>query len=319
MRYFSYQSGELLMEKIYVIGHLNPDTDSVVSAITMASFLNKITNSDTYVAAMAGSANSETEFIFNKFNAKLPEILENGEGKKVFLVDHNEETQRVSGIQNENILGFVDHHKIAFTNPGPIDIITKPWGCTNSIIYDMFKKENIEIPNDLKPLILCAILSDTVILKSVTCTDIDKKIAQEIAQELNIDYKELGMDLFKAKAKVAEKSAEEIIKNDYKDFDFSGKKVGIGQIETPDLNEIEPKIPEILEKMKSLKESENYDSIVLMLTDIIEEGSKLLIVSNNSEKIAGIFETNIENNISGFLAGVMSRKKQVAKKLAEKY
>lgn len=306
------------MEKVYVIGHLTPDTDTTVAAMSMAAFLNLRDKTDRYVPAMTGNANTETEFVFKKFNVKLPIEMADATGKKLYLVDHNEASQIVHGWAPENILGFVDHHKIKFECPGPIEITARTWGSVNTIIYDLYKKEGIGVPEMLKPLMLCALLSDTVITKSPTTTPRDIEAVEELADELNLNYKELGMEMFKAKAQVANKSAEEIIRNDYKEFDFNNKKCGVGQIETPDLKELEHKYKQIAEKMKQMKEIHGYHSIVLMLTDIIEEGSRLMVVSDEEEKIARIFGAKIENHLTDFIPGIMSRKKQVAAKLAEK-
>lgn len=300
------------MEKIYVIGHMNPDTDSVVAAMTMASFLNLRERTDKYVAAMAGSPNSETEYIFDRFGIRFPEKLDDATGKKLFLVDHNEESQSVKGRNNENIIGFTDHHKLKFECSKPLEITVKPWGSSNTVIYDLFKKDLLEVPYHLKPAILSAILSDTVILKSPTTTPVDMMVVEELSEELGLDYQELGMELFKAKSNLGKKTPIEVLKNDFKDFDFNNKKCGIGQVETPDLNDIEDRAGEVLEAMKKLKQQEKYHSIILILTDIIQEGSKLLVVSDEGDKIADMFKTKIEDNLSEFIPGMMSRKKQVA-------
>ncbi len=300
------------MEKVYVIGHMNPDTDSVVSAMSMASFLNLREKTDRYEAAMAGKPNSETKYIFDRFGLEFPDIIEDASEKKLFLVDHNEASQTIKGRENDNVIGFVDHHKIKFENSKPIEIITRPWGSSNTVIYDLFKKDLIDVPTHLKPAMLCAILSDTVILKSPTTTPIDIMVVEELSDELGLDFQKLGMELFKAKSDLGNKSAMEIVKNDYKDFDFNGKKVGVGQVETPDLHDVEDRLGEILKAMQELKEKQSYHSIVLMLTDIIQEGSKLVVVSDEKQKISKMFKTDIKDNLSGFIQGMMSRKKQVA-------
>ncbi|MEM4397839.1 MAG: manganese-dependent inorganic pyrophosphatase [Candidatus Woesearchaeota archaeon] len=307
------------MEEVYVVGHLTPDTDTTVSAVSMAAFLNLRDKTNKYKPAMTGKPNSETEYVFKKYNYDLPLLLEDANGKKLFLVDHNESSQIVRGFSTENILGFVDHHKIKFECPNPIEIITKPWGSTNTIIFDLYEKENIKLPEKIKPLMLCAILSDTVITKSPTTTPKDIYVIEKLSKELKIDYKELGMEIFKAKAQISKKTPEEIIKNDFKDFEFNGKKFGIGQIEMPSLDEIKPKFNDLIEKAKELKQKEKYHTIILMLTDIIQEGSILLVVSDEENKISGIFKTKIKNNLTDFLPGVLSRKKQVASKIAENF
>jgi manganese-dependent inorganic pyrophosphatase len=305
------------MDKVYVVGHLTPDTDTIVAAMSLAAFLNARDRTDRYVAVMTGKQNSETDYIFKRFDLDFPEIMTDATNKKLFLVDHNESSQMIKGATSENIIGFVDHHKLKFENSVPVEIITKPWGSSCTLIFDMFKKELLDIPRELKPAILSAILSDTVITKSPTTTPVDVMVIEELSQELSIDYKELGMEMFKAKAKISDKTALQIIKNDFKDFDFSGKKIGIGQMETADLTEIESRTAELVSEMKKLKENEGYHSLVLMLTDIMQEGSKLLIVSDDENKVADIFKTSLSNNLSEFIPGMMSRKKQVAPVLSE--
>ncbi|MEM2138782.1 MAG: manganese-dependent inorganic pyrophosphatase [Candidatus Woesearchaeota archaeon] len=312
------------MEEVFVIGHLVPDTDTTVSAVSMAEFLNarqkkENNNKFIYKPAMTGKPNTETEYVFKKFNYNLPILLEDATGKKLFLVDHNESSQIVKGFSNENILGFVDHHKIKFECSQPIEIITKPWGSTNTIIYYLFEKENLEIPEKIKPLMLSAILSDTVITKSPTTTEKDLYVIKKLSSDLNVDYKELGLEIFKAKAQISKKTTDEIIKNDFKDFDFNGKKFGIGQIELPSLDEIKPKYSDLIKKTNELKQKENYHTILLMITDIIKEGSVFLVLSEEEKKIADIFKTKIDNNLTEFLPGILSRKKQVASKLAENF
>ncbi len=305
------------MEKIYVLGHKNPDTDSIVSAMSMASFLNLRERTDRYKAVMPGTPNSETEYVFERFGIMFPEKMLDVKGKTIFLVDHNEESQTIEGRTNDNVAGIVDHHKIKFGNSKPIEITTKPWGSSNTIIYDLFKKELIDVPEHLKSSMLAAILSDTVILKSPTTTPIDIMVVEELSDELGIDYQELGMEMFKAKSDLKSKTAMQIIKNDFKDFEFSGNKVGVGQVETPDLSDIENRLTQIVAEMNKLMEKESYHSLLLMLTDIMQEGSKLVIVSKDESRIAKMFSTELEQNLSGFIPGMMSRKKQVAPVLNE--
>ena len=305
-------------DQIIVIGHKSPDTDTVVSAMAAAAFYNATDSKNDYVAKTTGSLNSETQFVLDKFELDSPEILESFNGEKVVLVDHNESSQTVEG--EKDVIAIIDHHKLNFSTENPIEIMMKPWGCTATILYERFKKNAITIPQELKGPMLCAILSDTVITKSPTTTAKDIEVIEALSKELNLDYKELGMEMFKAKAKVADKTPEEIIRNDFKDFDMNGKKIGIGQIETPDLSELQTKVSDIIGAMKILQTSENYDAILLMMTDIIEEGTQLLIVSeDNGTEIASFFETKIENNVTPVIPGMMSRKKQVSPVLTEKF
>lgn len=294
-----------IMEPTYVIGHKSPDTDTVVCAVAMADLLSKRDGSK-FIAARTAKVNSETEYVFEKANAQLPQVLENAEDKKLFLVDHNEKDQWVQGADVENIVGIVDHHKFNFSGGHPIEIILKPWGCCSTVIYDIYQKENITIPKDIKTLLLGALLSDTVILKSPTTTPKDEEVLKTLANELGIDYEQMGMEQFKAKAQVADKSPIEILENDYKEFDFSGMKAGVGQLEMPDLSDVMDKIPAIIQEMQK-KEM----NCILMLTDIIQEGSKLVIVGDEAEAIANAFNTTLTNSVSEFIPAMMSRKKQI--------
>lgn len=307
------------MDKVYVSGHVNPDTDTIVSAMSAASFLNLREKTDRYVAVMPGSPNSETEFVFSKFNVKSPEVLLDAQDKKLFLVDHNESAQIIKNHDVNNVLGIIDHHRLDFTNGMAIEVTIKPWACTNTIIYDMFEKEGLSVPDELKGPMLCAILSDTVIFRSPTTTAKDKEIAEILGKELDVDLEELGMEMFKAKSKVSDKSAEEIVKNDFKEFTFKDLKMGIGQIETPDLTDVEAKLNEIREYMSLMNKEQGYRASILVLTDIIQVGSKLVIVSEDREDIAKLFNTNLENNVTDFVKDVVSRKKQIIPPLSKFY
>ena len=306
-----------MSDKIYVVGHKNPDTDTVVSAIVTSYFLNKRDNTSIYTPVVTGAINSETQFVFEKFNLTRPDIRLESTNHKLFLVDHNELSQTIDGAKHEDVVGFIDHHKLKFESSSPLDITIKPWGCTCTILYDLFMKENIEIPQELKGPMLCAILSDTVITRSPTTTQKDIDVIKTLSEDLKIEYKNLGLELFKAGAQVSHKTPLEIIQNDFKEFDINGKKVGVGQIETPDLKELDEKRRDILEAMEEMKKEMKYHSIILMLTDIIEEGTILLVVSEHVDIFATMFHTNIQFNTSDFIPGMMSRKKQVAPQLTE--
>jgi len=305
------------MEKIYVIGHKNPDTDSVVSAIAMAYYLNERDRVDIYVPAIAGSMNPETSFVFNKFAVEMPTVILDGKDKRLFLVDHNEATQIIDGHSMTDIVGVVDHHKFNFNHPEPIEIISKPWGSTSSIIYYLFKSSSLSVPEHLRPVILSAILSDTIILKSPTTTEVDRQVVDTLSQELDVSYEELGTQLFEAKGSIADKPANQIIETDLKEFKIGEKVVGVAQVETPNISSIEARFLEIIEEMRKIKINKGYHSIMMLVTDILKEGSTLLVVSDEEEKIAKLFETEIENNISLFIPGLISRKKQITPLISE--
>ncbi|MCF7906575.1 manganese-dependent inorganic pyrophosphatase [Patescibacteria group bacterium] len=294
---------------IYVIGHKSPDTDTVIASIAFSYLMG-----GEYKPVVSGDINVETKFVLEKFNIPEPEKLTSIlEEDKFFLVDHNEKTQRFEGITEENVIGILDHHKIDFCNSCPIEIIIKPYGSSCTIIAEMFFDRKIDLNKNMAGALLSGILSDTVIFKSPTCTQIDIDIANKLANIAGIsDINSLGMDLFAKKAEIQNKSDIEIINNDFKDFDIKGKKIGIGQVELADVSLIMSRKEDILKKQKEILEKDNYFAIILMVTDIIKEGSYLWIVGDNS--IFELFENDIES--TKFYEGIMSRKKQILPKIS---
>lgn len=306
-----------MSDKIYIIGHKSPDTDSVVAAISYANLKNKIEETDVYTPAVAGDINKATEFALNKFGIEKPELVKNAKGKKIILVDHNEASQVVDGVEEGEIVEILDHHKMNFNYSSPIKITVKPLGSTCSIITQFYEENNIEIEKRLAGLMLSAVLDDTVITKSPTCTEIDKQVIERLSQVAGIeDWKSYGLELFKAKASIGELSDIEIIKNDYKDFEFKAGKFGIGQVETVDLKELESRENGLLAEMEKMRETAGYHSVVLFLTDIINEGSKFLIATSDSEKMEAALGTKLEDK-KVYIKDILSRKKQVVPMMSE--
>ena len=304
---------------IYVVGHKNPDTDSICSAIAYAYFRNTrvkekgdLKIKDEAIPVRQGDLNPETEFVLKKFGFDVPELMTDGTGKKVILVDHSDVAQSLDNIDKAEIIAIVDHHKIGdITTPNPIMMMVMPCGCTATIIKGIFEHCEVEIPPNIAGIMLAAILSDTVAFKSVTTTEKDKKAAEELAKIAGIDdMMAFAMEMFKAKSDVAGKSPRDLLFRDYKDFNMSGYKVGIGQIEVVDLSLLDEIKDALYEEMKKVKEEGGYNSIFLMLTDIMKEGTELLCVTDNPEVVEKAFGKKLEGK-SVWLDGVMSRKKQV--------
>ncbi|MFQ6051731.1 MAG: putative manganese-dependent inorganic diphosphatase [Candidatus Hydrothermarchaeota archaeon] len=297
-------------DTIYVIGHKSPDTDSICSAIAYAHFKQKL-GMKNVKAARLGEPNLETKFVLDYFKVDLPEILEDGSGKKLILLDHNEVSQTIEKIDEGEILEIIDHHKIGdIQTPNPIFFHAEPIGSTATIIADFYFDEGIDLEKDIAGILLASILSDTVIFKSPTCTQKDKDIAKKLASMVGIEIEKFGIDMFKAKADLASKSAREILVTDFKEFDFSGNRVGIGQIEVMDEEEVQMKRKEILEEMENLRNEKGLVMVTLMITNILKEGSELLFVGDKKEIFERAFNAKVEND-SIYLEGVMSRKKQV--------
>ncbi len=259
------------MEKIYIIGHTSPDLDTVASAIAYANLKNQLTKTENYLPVIAGEVNAETDFALKKFHFEKPSILESLAQKKVILVDHNENSQSLKGREKAEIIEVLDHHKVDFSYSKPIVFKVFPLGASATIIARCYEKNNLEISKEIAGLLLSAILVDTVITKSPTCTEEDIKYIEKLAKIAQIeDWRAYGLELFKIRSSVNTKTPEEIIKGDFKDFNFKQGKIGIGQVETVDLSDFDDLKENLLKKLKEIQEKENYHSVILFITDIMK-------------------------------------------------
>ena len=295
---------------VYVYGHKNPDSDSVCAAIALADLKSKI--GVEAVPAVQGDLNPESNFILEKFGVSAPEIISSGAGKQVILVDHSDLAQSLDDLKDAEILGIVDHHKLGdVTTSNPLECWIWPVGCTCTVLTAMYGYFGVEIPKSIAGIMLCAILSDTVIFKSATCTNQDKEAADALAKIAGeSDLAALGMEMFKVKSAVEGTPARELVLRDYKDFDMSGNKVGIGQLEVVDLSILDGVKPDLAADIKALKAEGSRHSVFLLLTDIMKEGSEMLIASDDESVVQKAFGAAPEGG-KVWLDGVMSRKKQV--------
>jgi manganese-dependent inorganic pyrophosphatase len=301
-----------LTDNIYVVGHKSPDTDSVTSAITYANLKNAMGMKEV-VPAVAGDLNNETKFLLDYFKVPYPVKLTDATDKQVILVDHNEMAQAVDKLNMENIVEVVDHHKIGGLATGkPIFFLNEPVGATGGIIANLYEQNKIVISKEMAGLMMAAILSDTVLFKSPTCTPRDKVAVDKLSRIAGVDPMKFGMDLLKAKSDISAKSAKDILMGDFKKFDFSGTKAGVGQIEVMDLADLTSKREAILAEMNKMKDAEKLNMIVLMLTDVMKEASDILFVGD-ADAATGFekaFGGKLANN-SIYKEKVLSRKKQV--------
>ncbi|MGQ9512010.1 manganese-dependent inorganic pyrophosphatase [Thermodesulfitimonas sp.] len=298
------------MSEVYVIGHKNPDTDTVCSAIVYAQLKG-------YTPARSGELNEETTYVLDYFKVPAPVLLENAAGKKLVLVDHNEPAQVVNGGDQAEVIEVIDHHKMNFVCNKPIYVHVEPVGSTATVVAKQYM-DKIKANPTWAGLLLAAILSDTVIFKSPTTTDEDKAIAAELAKVAGIaDVQAFGIDVKKAKASIKGKPIADVIHVDFKDFDFGGKKVGIGQTELVDINEAYDRKDEIVNYLNELKANKGYAMVVFIATDIIKEGSELYFAGDPAmmEKAFGVKP----EGPSFWLQGCMSRKKQVAPPLEKAF
>jgi len=296
---------------VYVFGHKNPDSDSIVGAISLSYLKNQVED-EQYIPARQGDISAETEFILEKFNGEVPELKTSVAGEKVFIVDSTDKAHFQDDIDEATIVGIADHHKLGdLITSTPLEAWIRPIGCSNTVIYEMYRAYGVEVPKDIAGMMMMAILSDTVIFKSPTCTKVDTKAVKELAQIAGVeDYKKLAMEMFVVKSAVDGANARDLNTRDYKEFDMNRTKVGIGQLEMVDITVLEPREDELLEDMKKMKQEGGLDTVLILLTDIMKEGSKLLVVSDSEDKIEKAFGVKLENS-KVWLDGVLSRKKQV--------
>lgn len=302
----------------YVLGHKIPDSDSVCSALSLAYLKNAI--GEETIAARQGELNPETAFILDRFGLEAPLLKTSFAGENVYIVDHSDRAQSPDDLSEATVLGIVDHHKLGdITTSAPLECWIRPVGCTNTIIKEMYDYYNIEIPKAIAGVMMSAILSDTVIFKSPTCTDLDIKAVEALAVIAGIDdYKAYGVEMFKVKSKVDGTPLRELVMRDFKDFEMNGKMVGIGQLETVDLSVFDNLKEGLQADIAKLKQEGGRHSVCLLLTDIMKEGSELLVVGDDLAIVEKAFNTSIIEG-KAWLEGVLSRKKQVVPPLEKAF
>ena len=295
---------------VYIFGHKSPDSDAVCSAIALANL--KRQQGVDAIAVSQEKINPETTFILNRYGFSAPEVMNSFAGEQIMLVDFSDLTQGPDDLNKAEILGIVDHHKLGdVTTPNPLECWIWPVGCSSTVLKSMYDFYGVTIPKNIAGIMLCSILSDTVIFKSATCTEQDKKAAAALAEIAGeTDLPALGMEMFKVKSAIAGTPIRELVMRDYKDFNMSGRKIGIGQLEVVDLSLLDDVKAALATDIKVLKDEGKRHSVFLLLTDIIEEGSQLLVVSDEPEVVQKAFGVAPQNG-EVWLQGVMSRKKQV--------
>ncbi|KAF0167146.1 MAG: manganese-dependent inorganic pyrophosphatase [Rhodocyclaceae bacterium] len=296
-------------DPMLVVGHKNPDTDAIVSAIAVAHL--KTQMGVTAVPIAQGQPTPETKYVLERFQLTAPPVQTTVAGRQVFLVDHSDYPQAPDDLTKAEIVGMVDHHKLGgLTTDKPIEAWVFPVGCSGTIIARMYAVADVPIPQSIAGGMLSAILSDTLMFKSPTTTPEDRTTAAKLAMLAGVDdIQALGMKIFEAKSQFKGISAMGLLKQDFKAFNMSGRKVGVAQLEMMDLGMVSPMKNDLRKAMGELK-ADGYHSVLLMLTDIMKEGTELHALSDD----AGIVETALGAKLqsgSVWLPGVVSRKKQV--------
>ena len=300
----------------YVVGHKIPDSDSICSAIAL-SYL-KTTLGEETVPARLGKLSPETLFILDKFGFEQPQLKTSYAGESLYIVDHSDRVLAPDDVDEATILGIIDHHKLGdLTTSTPLECWIRPVGCTNTIIKMMFDFHNVDIPKNIAGAMMCAILSDTVIFKSPTCTTADIKCVEALAEIAGIDDpKELGMDMFRVKSAVEGTPIRDLVLRDFKEFNMNGNLVGIGQLEVIDLTVFDEMKADLEADIAKLKVEGDRHTVILLLTDIMKEGSEMLVVSDNADLTKKAYgKATIDGKV--WLDGVLSRKKQIVPPLQD--
>ncbi len=298
------------MSKVLVFGHKNPDTDAITSAISFAYLQNQLGFEAEAVAL--GEVGEETQYALDHFKVDAPRVIETAanETAKVMLVDHNEFQQSVADVADVEVLSVVDHHRISnFETANPLYYRAEPVGCTNTIIAKLFKEKEVAIPKEIAGLMVSAIIADTLLFKSPTCTDEDIKIAKELAAIAEVDIDSYGLEMLKAGTDLSNKSAAELLDMDAKSFPMADKNVRIAQINVVDVDDVLSIQSELEQAMLDENHSNNYNLFVLVVTNILDSDSVILALGDPINTVEEAFNITLENN-RALLKGDVSRKKQ---------
>lgn len=298
-----------MTQPTYVIGHTQPDTDAICSAVAYARL--KATEDSAVTAARTGPLNPETTFVLDRWDVEAPTLLEDATDEQLILVDHNEHSQTVDGAREATITEIVDHHRLGdVTTSEPIFCLIEPVGSTATILYGLSEQRDIELDSQTAGLLLSGLVSDTVVLRSPTTTERDRVVAEQLAEIADVDIEAYGTELLTQKSKLGEKSPREMVLGDFKEFAFGERSVGIGQIETVGPAAVLDQRDAIGEAMAEIVDERAYDVLVLLVTDLLEEASTAFVVGEESDRVGSALDVEITDG-EAFLPGVMSRKKQV--------
>lgn len=305
------------MEKVLIFGHKNPDTDTICSAIAYAD-LKKQLGMDVEPVRL-GEINGETEYALKQFNAEVPRLVEAvaAEVNSVILVDHNERQQSANDITDVRVLEVIDHHRIAnFETSDPLYYRCEPVGCTATILNKMYKENGKEIKPGIAGLMLSAIISDSLLFKSPTCTAEDVAAARELAAIAGVDADVYGLEMLKAGADLSDKTVEQLISLDAKEFEMGGSKVEIAQVNAVDPNDVLALQAELEAVISKEIEKKNLDLFLFVVTDILTNDSVGLALGSKTAAVEKAYNVNLSNN-TAVLKGVVSRKKQIVPVLTD--
>lgn len=307
------------MEEILVYGHRNPDSDAICTAIAYANLWN-LTNKKEGIKAVAvriGDVNEETKYALNYFGVEAPEYVDNVSGRKIIMVDHNERTQTADGFEEAKVLELIDHHRIMnFKTDEPLKARVEPFGCTSTIVCEMYQEKNITPSKKMAGMMLSAIVSDTLLFKSPTCTEHDVNACKYLADIAEVDLRTYGMDLLKAGTNLSSKTEEQILNMDMKIFELEKGRFGIAQVNTVNEEELLTKKDKFVEKIDKMLVDLNLEGFMFAITNILTNDSIAVVRGNKVDILEKAFDKKATNDMFE-LPGVVSRKKQMVPPLTK--
>lgn len=305
------------MEKVLVFGHKNPDTDTITSAIAYAELKKALgVNAE---AIRLGEMNDETLFALDTFKVSAPRLVTEvaTEASHVILVDHNERQQSANDIDAVTVTEVIDHHRIAnFETSDPVYYRAEPVGCTATILNKLYKEHGVAIKPEIAGLMLSAIISDSLLFKSPTCTEQDIIAARELAEIAGVDANVYGLEMLKAGADLSKKSVPELISLDAKEFTMGTLKVEIAQVNTVDTAEVLLRQEQLETAINEVILAKGLDLFVFIVTDILTNNSIGLVLGKEANLVERAYGLEATNNLV-YLEGVVSRKKQVVPVLTD--
>ncbi|MGG3279509.1 manganese-dependent inorganic pyrophosphatase [Paenibacillus solani] len=307
------------MAKTLIFGHKNPDTDTICSAIAYADLKNQLGLSAEPVRL--GDVNGETQYALDFFKVEAPRFVETvaNEAQEVILVDHNERQQSASDIDQVRVIEVIDHHRIAnFETSQPLYYRAEPVGCTATILNKIYKEKGVSVRKEIAGLMLSAIISDSLLFKSPTCTEEDVAAARELAEIAGVDAESYGLDMLKAGADLSDKSIAQLISLDAKEFQMGGAKVEIAQVNAVDTNDVLSRQAELEDAIQAIIAEKNLDLFVLVVTDILNNDSIALALGKESKAVEKAYNVSLSDN-KALLKGIVSRKSQIVPVLTEAF
>lgn len=303
--------GECSASQVFIVGHRHPDTDSVAAAVSVAYLFAKWKGVEA-IPCVQGKVSAEADFVLKKFKIQMPRLLTDATNKQIILVDHSDKEQAPEGIDQGFLVGIFDHHNLGgLSTITPPEVWIRPVGSTCTVVKELYDFTRQTIPPDIAGLMLSAILSDTLMFHSPTTTPDDRMATAALAQVAGVsDISVLGAELLQAKASIVNLSPENIILQDFKDFNMAGNIVGIGQIELADSSLLAKKLPALLAQCQEMLATTGRHSVIFAVTDVTRSGSQLLVASKDAALIEKAFVTKFDQG-SAWVDGVVSRKKQI--------